>query len=180
MVEGRQPFAPAAFTSGEMPGTQFQRLSRPQGTWFRRQLREKSPVTDTTSEQIPRPSDQQRSALTTTLPQAPKEKCTSSISLRIKATGAHGGRPCHLQVPNALTSDNINLLMPSQPVLSLYKYCFTFFFPATCFNQILCPLSYIWVKLLYSQSMDIETNSRTSFPQNESLLNTKQRVSYNM
>ena len=31
---GRQPYAPAAFTPGEIPGTHFQRLSRPQGTWF--------------------------------------------------------------------------------------------------------------------------------------------------
>ena len=34
-VVGRQPYAPAAFTPGEIPGTHFQRLSRPQGTWFR-------------------------------------------------------------------------------------------------------------------------------------------------
>jgi hypothetical protein len=33
-VVGRQPYAPAAFTQGEIPGTHFQRLSRPQGTWF--------------------------------------------------------------------------------------------------------------------------------------------------
>ena len=29
-----QPNAPATFTPGEIPGTHFQRLSRPQGTWF--------------------------------------------------------------------------------------------------------------------------------------------------
>jgi len=33
-VVGRQPNAPAAFIPGEIPGTHFQRLSRPQGTWF--------------------------------------------------------------------------------------------------------------------------------------------------
>ena len=33
---GSQPYAPAAFTAGEIPGSHFQRLSRPQGTWFRR------------------------------------------------------------------------------------------------------------------------------------------------
>ena len=33
-VVGRQLNAPAAFTPGEIPGTHFQRLSRPQGTWF--------------------------------------------------------------------------------------------------------------------------------------------------
>jgi hypothetical protein len=33
-VVGRQPYAPVAFTPGEIPGTHFQRLSRPQGTWF--------------------------------------------------------------------------------------------------------------------------------------------------
>ena len=30
----RQPYAPAAFTPEEIPGTHFQRLSRPQGSWF--------------------------------------------------------------------------------------------------------------------------------------------------
>ena len=35
-VVGRQPYTPAAFTPGEIPGTHFQRLSRPQGTWLRR------------------------------------------------------------------------------------------------------------------------------------------------
>ena len=34
-VVGRQSYAPATFTPGEIPGTHFQRLSRPQGTWFR-------------------------------------------------------------------------------------------------------------------------------------------------
>ena len=31
-VVGRQPYEPAAFTPGEIPGTHFQRLNRPQGT----------------------------------------------------------------------------------------------------------------------------------------------------
>jgi hypothetical protein len=45
-VVGRQPYAPAAFTLGEIPGTHFQGLSRPQGTWLRRgEPRKKSPVT---------------------------------------------------------------------------------------------------------------------------------------
>ena len=45
-VVGSQPYAPAAFTPGEIPGTHFQRLSRPQGTWFHWwQPRKKSPVT---------------------------------------------------------------------------------------------------------------------------------------
>jgi hypothetical protein len=45
-VVGRQPKAPAAFTPGETPGTHFQRLSRPRGTWFCwEDLREKSQVT---------------------------------------------------------------------------------------------------------------------------------------
>ena len=38
----RQPYAPAAFTPGEIPVTHFQRLSRPQGTWF---CRKESQVT---------------------------------------------------------------------------------------------------------------------------------------
>ena len=33
-VVGRQPNALAAFTPGEIPGTHFQRLSRPLSTWF--------------------------------------------------------------------------------------------------------------------------------------------------
>jgi hypothetical protein len=45
-VVGRQPSAPAAFTPEEVPGTHFQMLSRPQGTWFcRKEPRKKSPVT---------------------------------------------------------------------------------------------------------------------------------------
>ena len=45
-VVGRQPNALAAFTPEEIPGTHFQRLSRPQGTWFcRKEPRKKSPVT---------------------------------------------------------------------------------------------------------------------------------------
>ena len=45
-VVGRQPYARAAFTPGEIPATHFQRLSRPQGTWFRRwEPRKKSQVT---------------------------------------------------------------------------------------------------------------------------------------
>jgi len=45
-VVGRQPNAPAAFTPGEILGTHFQKLSRPQGTWFcRGKHGKKSPVT---------------------------------------------------------------------------------------------------------------------------------------
>ena len=45
-VVGCQPNTPAAFTLGEIPGTHFQRLSRPQGTWFcRKEPRKKSQVT---------------------------------------------------------------------------------------------------------------------------------------
>ena len=33
-VVGQQRYAPTAFTPGEIPGTPFQRLSWPQGTWF--------------------------------------------------------------------------------------------------------------------------------------------------
>ena len=43
---GSQLNAPAVFTPGEIPGTHFQRLSRPQGTWFcRKEPRKKSQVT---------------------------------------------------------------------------------------------------------------------------------------
>jgi len=45
-VAGRQPYAPVPFTPGKIPGTHFQGLSRPQGTWFRRgESRKKPPVT---------------------------------------------------------------------------------------------------------------------------------------
>ena len=45
-VVDRQPYAPVAFTPGEIPGAHFQRLSRPQGTWFRRvEPRKKFPMT---------------------------------------------------------------------------------------------------------------------------------------
>ena len=47
-VVGRQPHTPAAFTPGEIPGTHFQRLSGPQGTWFcRKEQRKNSQVTPT-------------------------------------------------------------------------------------------------------------------------------------
>ena len=45
-VVGLQPYAPAAFTPGEIPCTHFQKLSKPQGTWFcRGEPRKKYPVT---------------------------------------------------------------------------------------------------------------------------------------
>jgi hypothetical protein len=45
-VVGHQPYALAAFTPGEIPGTHFQGLNRPQGTWFCwGEPRKKSPVT---------------------------------------------------------------------------------------------------------------------------------------
>jgi len=56
-VVGRQPYAPAACDPGEIPGTHFQRLSRPQGTWFRRgEPRKKNPQWHH-RESIPGPSD---------------------------------------------------------------------------------------------------------------------------
>jgi len=43
---GRQPYTPAAFTPDEIPGTHFQGLSRPQGTWLCwGEPRKKFPVT---------------------------------------------------------------------------------------------------------------------------------------
>jgi len=53
---GRQPNAPSAFTPGEIPGTYFQRLSRPQGTWFCRVNHGKNPQWHH-QETIPGPSD---------------------------------------------------------------------------------------------------------------------------
>jgi len=51
-VVGRQPYASVAFTPGEIPGTHFQGLSRPQGTWFCRKEPRKHH-----RESIPGPSD---------------------------------------------------------------------------------------------------------------------------
>jgi len=56
MVVSRQPYAPAAFTPGEIPGTHFQGLSRPQGTWFCRGYHGKSPQWHHRGS-IPGPSD---------------------------------------------------------------------------------------------------------------------------
>jgi hypothetical protein len=45
-VAGRQPYAPAAFSTGEIPGTHFHSLSQTQGTWFCwKEPRNKSQVT---------------------------------------------------------------------------------------------------------------------------------------
>ena len=49
---GRQPKAPAAFTPGEIPGTHFRGLSRPQGTWF---------LSEGTTEKIPSDTIRDRS-----------------------------------------------------------------------------------------------------------------------
>jgi len=42
-VVGRQPKTPTAFTPGEIPGTHFQRLIRPQGTRLCRRYHRKNP-----------------------------------------------------------------------------------------------------------------------------------------
>ena len=69
-VVGRQPKAPAAFTPGEIPSTHFQRLIRPQGTWFcRKEPRKKSQVTPPGIDS----GTVRLVALTTTLPQAPSK-----------------------------------------------------------------------------------------------------------
>jgi hypothetical protein len=47
-VVGRQPYAPAAFTPGEILGTHFQGLILPQDTWFRRGEPRKKIPSDTT------------------------------------------------------------------------------------------------------------------------------------
>jgi len=82
-VVGRQPNAPAAFTPGEIPGTHFQRLSRPRGTWFCRGYREKIPSDNTGNRSRDRPTS---SALTTTLPQALRSQpayCTAVYRVTI-------------------------------------------------------------------------------------------------
>ena len=49
-VVGCQPYAPADFTPGEIPGTHFQRLIRPQGTWYcRKEPRGKKKITSDTT-----------------------------------------------------------------------------------------------------------------------------------
>jgi hypothetical protein len=56
-VAGRQPYTLAAFITGETTGTHFQRLSRPQGTWFFSEVStEKNPQWHH-RESIPGPSD---------------------------------------------------------------------------------------------------------------------------
>ena len=45
MVVGPQPYAPPAFNPGEIPGTHFQRLNRPQDTRFHWEPWKKSTVT---------------------------------------------------------------------------------------------------------------------------------------
>jgi len=55
-VVGRQPKAPAAFTPEEIPGTHFQRLSRPQGTWFFRGNHGKNPSDITGNRSRERPT----------------------------------------------------------------------------------------------------------------------------
>jgi hypothetical protein len=55
-VVGCQPYAPAAFTPGEIPGTHFQGLSRPQGTWFRWEPRKKIPSDTTGNRSRDRPT----------------------------------------------------------------------------------------------------------------------------
>ena len=71
-VVGRQPYAPAAFTPREIPGTHFQRMSRPQDTWFVQgggRSNRKKIHSDTNGN---RSRDRLTScALTTTPPQAP-------------------------------------------------------------------------------------------------------------
>ena len=68
-VVGHQPYAPAVFTPGDIPGTHFQRLSRRQGTWFcRKEPRKKIPSDNNGNRSRDRPTS---STLTTTLPQAP-------------------------------------------------------------------------------------------------------------
>jgi len=85
-VVGRQPNAPTAFTPGEIPGTHFQRLSRPQGTWFcRKKSRKKSQVTPPRID-----TGTVRSALTTTLPQAQLDyKDISIVSSKLSVNGRH-------------------------------------------------------------------------------------------
>ena len=56
-VVGRQPNAPAAFTLGEIPGTYFQRLSRPRGTWFRRGYHGKIRSDTTGNRSLDRPTN---------------------------------------------------------------------------------------------------------------------------
>jgi len=74
-VVGRQPYAPAALTPGEILGTHFQRLSRPLGTWFRRrEPRKKSPVTP--------PGIDPRTVRLVSLPQDPTALFTHSNSRR--------------------------------------------------------------------------------------------------
>jgi len=75
-VVGRQPYALAAFTPGEIPGTHFQRLSQPQGTRFCQNHR-KNPQWHH-RESIPGPSTSSAAP-----PQAPKLHIYPQINTKL-------------------------------------------------------------------------------------------------
>ena len=76
-VVDRQPYALAAFTPGEIPGTHFQ-VSRSQGTWFRRAEPRKK-ISSDHRESIPGPSDRPLC-----YPRPPRFfKCVGSIECRV-------------------------------------------------------------------------------------------------
>ena len=73
-VVGRQPNAPATFTPGEIPGTHFQGLSRPHGTWFR-------PGEPWKKSALTPPGIDPGTVRLVALPQAPTDISTRSVSL---------------------------------------------------------------------------------------------------
>ena len=95
-VVGRQPYA---FTPGEIPGTHFQRLSRPQGTRFcRGKPRKKFPVTPPGI--FPGTVRLLRSALTTTLSQAHTRVAISVILANDHMSINFTVSPCIFQFNN--------------------------------------------------------------------------------
>jgi len=54
------------------------------------------------------------------------EMCTRNISWGVKAAGAQGWKPYHLNVPTVLKYGRLSLLEPSGPVQACNGDCFTF------------------------------------------------------
>ena len=66
------------------------------------------------------------------LTQSLTEMSTRNISWRVKAAGAYGWQPYHLQVSIVLKSGSLNLLEPSGPVQACNGIALPYFLYSTC------------------------------------------------
>ena len=64
------------------------------------------------------------------------ERNTWNILLGVRAAGAYGWQPYHLHVPNALKSEDFNILEPTGPVQRLYRDHFTFTFTVRSLKEL--------------------------------------------